>query len=261
MIHISKIGENTLHDNSFLVDRPQGHSVYLLILVKTPARFFCEDRWIKTKKDVAVIFKPGQKHLYGSLIDENYIDDWLHIDSSSLILPEHFPYGTPIQLHNANNYYELFHLIHNEFFGVSPHKQTIIDALTNALLQKIMDENNTEQFPPIYYQLVNLREQIYSNPSKNWMIEDIADLLHISVGYLHLIYKQFFNTTCISDVINSRIEAACEFLTSTSKSVEEIGQLCGYNNTEHFIRQFKKVVGTTPGNYRKKGEDIRTIMS
>ena len=79
----------------------------------------------------------------------------------------------------------------------------------------------------------------------------MANSIHISEGYLQSIYKHFFNTTCIADVINSRIQTASELLISTNKSIEEIAETCGYQNTEHFIRQFKKSIGITPAKYRK----------
>ncbi|MDE6788835.1 MAG: AraC family transcriptional regulator, partial [Ruminococcus sp.] len=28
--------------------------------------------------------------------------------------------------------------------------------------------------------------------------------------------------------------------------------MCGYDNEEHFMRQFKKIVGVTPTGYRRK---------
>ncbi len=273
MIQILRLGENATHASSFKVDRPQGYPVYLILLVKTPANFYIDNEWCSTPGDVAVIFKPGQKHLYsaaGSIQDsfmkkdplypaENmdgvnhaaYIDDWAHIESSTPILPEHFPYGQPIVLHNPSMYYDLFHLINNEFFGISPHKKTIIDNLTNALIHKISDESNTNKFPSIYYDLVSLRENIYSFPTFEWSTEYMANSLHISTGYFHSLYKKYFNTTCIADVIHSRIQSACELLTSTDKPVDEIGILCGYNNTEHFIRQFKREQNITPSHYRK----------
>lgn len=34
MLRVVKIGENTVHDGTFFVDRPHGHPVYLLLLVK-----------------------------------------------------------------------------------------------------------------------------------------------------------------------------------------------------------------------------------
>lgn len=79
----------------------------------------------------------------------------------------------------------------------------------------------------------------------------MAKSLNISCGYLHYIYKHFFNTTCIADVIESRIQSACELLSSTNKTIEEISLQCGYKNVEHFIRQFKKSQNITPAKYRK----------
>ena len=47
-----------------------------------------------------------------------------------------------------------------------------------------------------------------------------------------------------------RPEFAREFLLAAD-SVERIAARCGYNNTEHFIRQFRARTGTTPTDYRK----------
>lgn len=265
MIKILKIGENAQHDSNFIVDRPIGHSAYLLLLIKTPARFFIDSincNYNTNKNDLnnhmndipkncAVIFKPHQKHLYCAAKNSFYTDDWMHIDKNSLTIPENFPFGIPILLHNPDDYYNLFHLINSEFYGNTPHKNSILNSLTDALIKKIIDESNTAEFPDIYYSLATLREKIYSAPQNDWTIDKMAQSLNISNGYLHYIYKHFFHTTCISDVINSRIQNACELLSSTNKSIEEISYLCGYKNTEHFIRQFKKSQNITPAKYRK----------
>lgn len=258
MLQIVKIGSNTTHDRSFFVNRPHGHPVYLLILVKTPAKFYVNEHWVETSDGVAVIFKAGQRHLYGPQDDcpehSAYIDDWMHIAPPIPVLSEHFPFGVPIPLHNPDNYYALFHLIYTEFYGASHHKNRIISQLAAALLNKIEDESNTEEYPAIYYQAASLREKIYLHPESEWNIPDMAGSLHISEGYLHSVYKHFFHTTCMADVINSRVQAASELLTSTGKSVEEVAETCGYHNTEHFIRQFKNKTGITPAKYRKAAD-------
>jgi len=255
MLQITKIGQNTKHDETFLVNRPHGHPVYLLILVKTPAKFFVNSKWIETPAGIAVVFQAGQQHLYGPSGSHPgfpaYIDDWMHISPPISGLSEHFPFGIPIFLHNPESYYSLFHLIYTEFYGASLHKNRILDHLTTALLNKLEDESKTKEYPEIYYQIAALREEIYRNPQLSWNITAMAASIHISEGYLLSVYKHYFNTTCISDVINSRIQAASELLISTSKSVEEIAETCGYHNTEHFIRQFKKKTGLTPAKYRK----------
>lgn len=258
MLTIAKIGENTKHDNTFFVDRPHGHPVLLLLIVKTSARFFVNSEWVDTPPGTAVIFREGQRHLYGPSDNCSefpaYTDNWLHIEPPVSVLPLHFPFGQPIPLHHAEEFFSLFHMIHTEFYGASPHKNRIIDHLTTTLLYKIEDESHTKEHPDIYYQLVALREHIYQNPETEWNIPEMAASLHISEGYFHSIYKHFFHTTCISDVITSRVQTACELLSSTNKPIEIIGEICGYHNTEHFIRQFKKQMGSTPARYRKTME-------
>ncbi len=256
MIEILKLGENTWHDDTFVVDRPQGHPLYLLLLTRKPAMFFIDENWIEVPEHTAFLFLPGQRHLYHALKNAGsepaYADDWAHISSPLTFLPEHFPYGKPVFLHQPEDYFSLFHLIHNEFFGATPGKDKILDELMTALLLKINAEADTREYPAVYYDLVALRKEIYAHPNHEWKVSDMADVLHISTGYLHVCYRQFFHTTCIHDVMKSRIEYACDLLSSSHRSVEEIAALSGYHHTEHFIRQFKAEMHMTPLQYRKK---------
>ncbi len=250
MIEILKLGENTYHEGTFEVDRPNGHPVYLLIFVKTRGRFVINGEWITTEPNIAILFKPGQLHRYHG-IDDSYIDSWAHLKIQDSLLNEHFPFGQPITLHNPDDYDSLFHIIANEFFGSKTHRDSVLDGLVKVVLEKLSDESNTTSYPAIYYSLSDIRNYIYNNPAEEHSIEKIADKLSISVGYFHLLYRKFFNTTCVNDVIKSRVQAASEYLRSTDYSIEEISLKCGYNHTEHFIRQFKKEYGTTPNKYRK----------
>ena len=55
----------------------------------------------------------------------------------------------------------------------------------------------------------------------------------------------------MTDVINGKIEKAKEILSETGCTVSQVAAMCGYDNEEHFMRQFKKIVGVTPTGYRK----------
>jgi len=249
MLSINTIGVDGTHDSSFSVDRFHGYPCYLLLFVKTSARFLVNHEWQITPPGTAVLFNPGQPHAYAAH-SNIYVNDWAHICSNQPLGCEQFPFGMPILLHKPNDYYSLFQIICNEFYGVNPHRDTIIHNLTSALLDKLSDEISLVSYSPLYRDLVSLRNSIYAHPEKEWSVEIMADTLSISKGYLHNIYKHYFNTPCISDMIKSRIQASSELLLSTSKSIEEIASLCGYKHTEHFIRQFKSETGITPGKYR-----------
>ncbi len=49
-----------------------------------------------------------------------------------------------------------------------------------------------------------------------------------------------------------RILAEMPSLDDESYSVSYLGNICGYNNISYFIRQFTKITGLTPLNYRKQ---------
>lgn len=255
---ILRLGE-TWHDRNFVVDRPSGHPHYLFLLLNTPGRFWVEGKWQEVSAETVLIFKPGQKHLYGYTATDNktdqYSDCWIHIVAEQpLFLDEHFPFGKPVAIHHAAEYHELFRLLSKEYFGTASNKDKIMNHLLQALLYKVENEVDTRHYPELYYQLLDLRAEFYSRPSLDWSIGKMAQSLSVSEGYLYSAYKKYFGTTCMADVIQARIEYSCEYLQSTNNTVEEIAELCGYNNTEHFIRQFKKKMNCTPLQYKKQYE-------
>lgn len=67
MINLHKIGENTTHNKDFFVDRPNGHPVYLLLLIKTPSLFLSGDEWQRIPADCAVIFRPVKHTATGQI--------------------------------------------------------------------------------------------------------------------------------------------------------------------------------------------------
>lgn len=80
----------------------------------------------------------------------------------------------------------------------------------------------------------------------------MASEVNMSRSYFQHIYRKTFGVSCITDVISGKIEKAKELLSETTFTVSQVSLMCGYDNEEHFMRQFKKMVGVTPTKYRKK---------
>lgn len=65
-------------------------------------------------------------------------------------------------------------------------------------------------------------------------------------------YQNFKGATCGADVINARIEFAKVLMAETDLNITEISGRCGNESVIHFSRQFKKMTGVAPSEYRKK---------
>ena len=113
-----------------------------------------------------------------------------------------------------------------------------------------------------------VKKQIPKQKNKNHIVIDIRD--YVNENYMHditlteICNDRYLNQSFISrkfkEVIgvpfetylqNVRIQNACTLLTETNNSVEKIIELVGYTDGASFRKHFKRVLGTTPLQFRK----------
>lgn len=82
-------------------------------------------------------------------------------------------------------------------------------------------------------------------------IEQIAKIAFLSRSRFSYFFKLHTRKTYIQFINELRIENACIRLRDRQYSIEHICYEVGFKNMSNFIRQFKKVKGTTPSQYRK----------
>ncbi|MBP0967505.1 MAG: diguanylate cyclase, partial [Oscillospiraceae bacterium] len=127
-----------------------------------------------------------------------------------------------------------------------------ITQIAAAKLEESRASRRNEKASPYYREFVDLRERIYSNPQEDWSIDSMCRDLILSRGYFQKLYTRCFGISFTQDVINSRIELSKRLLASTDYSIACIADQSGYSNYVHFMHQFKKIVGITPTEYRKR---------
>ena len=100
--------------------------------------------------------------------------------------------------------------------------------------------------------LRHLRGRVISSLGENWSVARMAREINFSESRFYSIYKEVFGITPLADLIKARVNAAENMLLFGTKGVTEIAGELGYQNTTHFIRQFKKSTGLSPALYRKR---------
>ena len=79
-----------------------------------------------------------------------------------------------------------------------------------------------------------------------------AELLHMSPAYLSVLFQENTGFGFKEYIINVRIKNACSKLINTKNSIQDIAYSCGFNDSNYFSTMFKKVIGLSPLQYRKK---------
>ena len=80
----------------------------------------------------------------------------------------------------------------------------------------------------------------------------IAEKLHVSDGYLRVLFKKECSCTIKDYIQQYRIERAKELLLKDGKKIYEIAEQCGFTSSQHFSRVFHQLTGMTPGEYKPK---------
>ena len=107
---------------------------------------------------------------------------------------------------------------------------------------------------PRYAELKAQRDAIYDEPYEDWSVKEMSEAMGISRAYFHRLYQASFGTTCLQDIIESRMLYAAELLRNTNDSITDIAIACGYENDTYFMRQFKQSKGCTPTEYRRRSK-------
>jgi len=168
----------------------------------------------------------------------------LNIPADILIFPKQWSFIT-----------DIVEEIENEFYAKRDYNEHLIDLKINELLIKLsrsLKGKYSEKIDTKFTsELRQLRTEIAKDLSYDWTVEKMAAGLMLSQSRFAHLYHTFYGTTPIDDLIRMRIHAAQNALAFTQSSICEIANSLGYRNVTHFCRQFHKVVGISPTQYRK----------
>ncbi len=96
--------------------------------------------------------------------------------------------------------------------------------------------------------LAFIRENYQSDISR----EGLAAQADLSPNYFSALFAEYTGKKLNDFIIDLRIEKAAELLLSTDEKIIDIAYTSGFENLRTFNRAFKKKIGVTPKEYRKK---------
>lgn len=93
-----------------------------------------------------------------------------------------------------------------------------------------------------------IQENIYTKIT----VAQLAEYCGISPEYLSVLAKENLHCTMARYIVRRKIAEAKKLLRFTDKSLAEIANLLCFSSQSHFQRDFKKIRGITPNDYRKQ---------
>ncbi len=101
-------------------------------------------------------------------------------------------------------------------------------------------------------QLEKAIDYVEKNYSGNFRISDLAAECHMSETHFRRVFQEKMNMTPIEYVNFVRIKKACELIDKTDISMEEVAGKVGFITPSTFNRNFRRIVGTSPYQWKKR---------
>ena len=250
-------GYEARHPSPYQMSRPDGLPNYVLLIIRSCGEFQLDGIIHTAKPGYALVIAPGTPYYYGNPTGD-YVDDWIHFSITDCPLGPQIDRiaNTPFPIGNTEVYTFCIRQIlwelsygHPDYAGEN--MNSLFQLLFNHLLAAWQTQNNKESILPYYDELQLVRLEIMNSFSEPHSIAELACRLKISESYFQYLYRKHFGISFHRDLIQMRIDHAKYNLLTSSLSIDQIAEVCGYNNEVHFYRQFKKITGTSPAKFRK----------
>ena len=138
-----------------------------------------------------------------------------------------------------------------------PNGALYLDSLANVLaMQLLRNYGTTSAQLPTYegglptYQLNRVLDYIDAGLTEEIKLSNLAGLLGMSPFHFGRMFKQSTGISPHQYVIQQRLERAKHLLKNSDRAIIDIALDCGFTSHSHLSKQFRKVIGMTPRNFR-----------
>ena len=123
----------------------------------------------------------------------------------------------------------------------------LVEIIRRNMQEKEKYEKNVFITPAIQY----VEEHFFESIS----IPKLAEVCNMSESYFRKLFVSSMHMKPIDFINFVRVQKACHLMKSTEKSMEEISYRVGFGNISTFNRNFKKIFGVSPYQWKKSYEN------
>ena len=200
-----------------------------------------------------VILPPGHPHSYGADSDEPWTLWWMHAAGPGLAeFLDAFEMTIRNPVRRSSNPFEVVALM-SEIIRRMERDSTTLSMLVAAgtawhvlslLAADTASPDGTDEL------IDQAAEYVRLHVDEPISVAELASMARISVSHFGALFKKRVGAPVLQYHTQLRMARARELLDTTHRSITTIASEVGYPDSFYFARQFKKIHGVTPRDYR-----------
>lgn len=259
MITISTIRHAWPEQAGFCLDRKNGHPEYSFVHFISSVEITLNGITVTTPQHTCILYRPGTPQHFIS--HQPLIHDWFHFSGipEPLFKRLNIPLDTLFHPQRANFITGIVQEMESEFLAQKAESNELLSMKFKELFIKLSralsDEPTTVVDLTTSERLRKLRSEVILSLSHPWTVAEMAKRIPLSESRFYSVYRAFYGTSPMDDLIRARIDSAKNALLFTEQPISAIAESLGYSNVTHFIRQFRNTTGNSPARYRKNAQN------
>ncbi len=242
-----------------MIDRPKGTGDCLIMIFHDAAQMGVRPTTTETPEapGTMIIWPAGVPQHYGNRQQE-FTHSWIHCEGrrikrilKSTGLPVRTPFAVAASL--MVQFQQSLNDIHAELVSQARPDAVIAgNLLENGLraIARSLEAPDTGSW--VEQSLLTTHGYIRSHYAEPIDLHRLAALAGMSVPYFCAQFKRAFQVPPITCLIQQRMQHAAHLLADPKRTVAEIAEEVGYDDTFHFSKMFKRHFGLSPRALRKQ---------
>ncbi len=137
----------------------------------------------------------------------------------------------------------------------SKYSQILLEKILHQIILVVFEEHlptysNEIMLKNANEKIIDALNYINAHFAKTPTIEEVSSFVNFSPSHFSRIFKQSTNMSFSNYLSSVKLQHATLLLQHTTKSIEDIAQLCGYSNGSYLSARFKEVNDISPHKFR-----------
>jgi AraC family transcriptional regulator of arabinose operon len=239
--------------DTYITKRPHGMSDWLITFTLNGEGYFVTPAGERRCKSGDLgLLRAGTPHQYGTATGGIWHFVWAHISPQHIeaaLLPE--DEVSVYSIDNATSRKRIYRAFRRVLTDSRERGEYWNELCIGALREVLMlaAGRNRRKLDPRIEETLHLLSRHMREPVR---IESIAKTVGLSSSRLSHLFKESTGSSIIDALNRMRIRQAALLLECTDRTASEVAYDVGFQNYNHFIRQFRKWHGVNPSTYMGK---------
>lgn len=233
--------------NDYIVERNYVDSFLLIYVCQGHLQIEAKEQTVKADENQIILLDCHHAHKYQSFGNTEFL--WFHFNGNC-------------SQNYADFLYEKYGFLFEDTMSLKRTFQTILTSLQMAIVNEHQISVNISSIlshlaipealsPQSNHPLNPAVSHITRHYSEDTDLNTLASSCGLSISHFIRSFYQYTGSTPHEFLLSFRIRQAKQLLLTTSKTVEEISELCGFNSASHFARAFRRQENLSPSQFRK----------